>query len=326
MKCLVTGGAGFIGSHIVGRLLQNGHEVVVIDNESAESNDAFNWYEDHAENHVVDIRDFDACRPVFDGVEYVFHLAAHSRIQVAMQNPKECLETNIQGTVNMLECARQVGARRFINSSTSSLYGLVNEPPLKESMQPQCLNHYSASKKSAEIMCEMYHNLYGLRTISLRYFNVYGPRQPLKGQYAPVVGLFLEQKKRGEPLTIIGDGEQRRDFTHVDDVVQANINAMMTNYSGLSINIGTGTNHSVNDLAAMISDNTVYLPERPGEARETLADNERARLLLDWKPNHTLEDYINEELENSATLSRWQEQSNNQDESVLSRPDEVLPV
>ena len=186
-KCLVTGGAGFIGSHVVGKLLHNNHEVVVIDNESAESNEAFNWYEDHAENHVVDIRDFDACRPLFEGVEYVFHLAARSRIQLAMNNPRECLETNYLGTYNMLECARQVGARRFVNSSTSSSYGLFNDPPLEETMPTDCLNPYSASKVGAETLCHMYYRLHRLRTITLRYFNVYGPRQPLKGQYAPVI-------------------------------------------------------------------------------------------------------------------------------------------
>ena len=291
-KCLVTGGAGFIGSHVVGKLLQGNNEVVVIDNESAESNDAFNWYEDDAENHIVDIRDFDACRPLFDGVEYVFHLAARSRIQLAMQNPMECLETNYIGTYNMLECAKQVGARRFINSSTSSSYGIHNEIPLHESMQTDCLNHYSASKVGAETLCQMYNNLYGLRTITLRYFNVYGPRQPLKGQYAPVIGLFEEQAKRGEPLTIVGDGEQRRDYTHVYDVADANIHAMMTNYSGIVVNIGTGTNYSVNEVASFISEDTVTIPERPGEARETLANIERARTLLDWEPKITLEDYF----------------------------------
>ena len=291
-KCLVTGGAGFIGSHVVGKLLHNNHEVVVIDNESAESNEAFNWYDDHADNHVVDIRDFDSCRPLFDGVEYVFHLAARSRIQLAMQNPRECLETNYLGTYNMLECARQVGARRFINSSTSSSYGLLNDPPLEETMQTDCLNHYSASKVGAETLCHMYYRLYKLRTITLRYFNVYGPRQPLKGQYAPVIGLFEEQAKRGEPLTIVGDGEQRRDYTHVYDVAQANINAMMTNFSGVTINIGTGTNYSVNEVASFISDDTVTIPERPGEARETLANIERANNMLDWVPKITLEDYF----------------------------------
>ena len=291
-KCLVTGGAGFIGSHVVGKLLQGNNEVVVIDNESAESNEAFNWYDDHADNHVVDIRDFDSCRPLFDGVEYVFHLAARSRIQLAMQNPIECLETNYLGTYNMLECARQAGVRRFVNSSTSSSYGLVNEPPLTESMQTDCLNPYSASKVGAETLCHMYYRLHGLRTITLRYFNVYGPRQPLKGQYAPVIGLFEEQKKRGEPLTIVGDGEQRRDYTHVYDVVEANISAMMTNYSGMVVNIGTGKNHSVNEVASYISEDTVTIPERPGEARETLANIERANILLDWEPKITLEDYF----------------------------------
>ena len=291
-RCLVTGGAGFIGSHVVSKLLHNNHEVVVIDNESAESNEAFNWYDDYAENHVVDIRDFDACRPLFDGVEYVFHLAARSRIQLAMQNPTECLEVNYLGTYNMLECARQVGARRFVNSSTSSSYGLFNDPPLEETMPTDCLNPYSASKVGAETLCHMYYRLHRLRTITLRYFNVYGPRQPLKGQYAPVIGLFEEQKKRGEPLTIVGDGEQRRDYTHVNDVVEANMCAMMTNYSGIVVNIGTGTNYSVNEVASFISDDTVTIPERPGEARETCANIKRANNLLDWEPKITLEDYF----------------------------------
>ena len=292
MKCLVTGGAGFIGSHIVGKLLHNNHQVVVIDNESSEANDAFNWYEDDAENHVVDIRDFDACRPLFDGVEYVFHLAAHSRIQIAMERPLECLETNYLGTYNMLECARQAGVSRFVNSSTSSSYGLLNQPPLQEDMKTDCLNPYSASKVGAETLCQMYYRLHGLRTITLRYFNVYGPRQPLKGIYAPVIGLFEEQKKRGESLTIVGDGEQRRDFTHVSDVVNANICAMMTNYSGITVNIGSGKNYSVNEVAAFISDDTIKIPERPGEARETLADNSRAQKLLSWTPQTSLEEYF----------------------------------
>jgi len=292
MKCLVTGGAGFIGSHIVGKLLQNNNHVVVIDNESSEANDAFNWYEDDAENHVVDIRDFDACLPLFEGVDCVFHLAAHSRIQLAMQRPKDCIETNYFGTYNMLECARQAGVRRFVNSSTSSSYGLLNKPPLQEDMKTDCLNPYSASKVGAETLCEMYYRLHGLRTITLRYFNVYGPRQPLKGIYAPVIGLFEEQKKRGEPLTIVGDGEQRRDFTHVYDVVDANICAMMTNFSGITVNIGSGKNYSVNEIAAFISDDTIGIPERPGEARETLADNSRAQKLLSWTPKCTLEDYF----------------------------------
>ena len=302
-KFLVTGGAGFIGSHIVDRLLQNeNNQVIVIDNESAVSNEKF-YHNPLAEYHTVDIRNMDDCSPLFSGVDTVFHLAAFSRIQVAMQNPQACLDTNIQGTVNMLECARLAGVRRFVNSSTSSLYGLRNEPPLEETMPTDCLNHYSASKRAAEVMCQMYHNLHGLRTITLRYFNVYGDRQPLKGLYAPVVGLFLEQKKAGKPLTVVGDGEQRRDFTHVSDVVEANIDAMMCNFSGIEINIGTGKNTSVIELANMIGGEIEYIPERPGEARETLASVYKAAIALNWFPRKLIEDYIHETLENTPALS-----------------------
>lgn len=292
MKCLVTGGAGFIGSHVVSRLLHDGHEVVVIDNESAESNDAFNWYEDDAENHVLDIRDIDACRPVFKGVDAVFHLAAQSRIQLAMADPFDCVQTNVIGTCNMLELSREVGVQRFVNSSTSSCYGLNNTPPLVESMPTDCLNPYSASKVSAEKFCYMYYRLHKLRTITLRYFNVYGPRQPLRGVYAPVIGLFQEQERKGEPLTIVGDGTQRRDFTHVDDVVEANLCALKTNISGISVNVGTGKNYSVNEVAAMISDNVTYIPARKGEAQETLADNKKAKNMLGWEPTIDLQSQL----------------------------------
>lgn len=292
MRCLVTGGAGFIGSHIVGRLLRDDHEVVVIDDESAETNEFFNWYDDYAENHTVDITDIDACRPLFKGVDVVFHLAAKSRIQLTMNDPFGCMKTNVLGTLNMLELSREAGVQRFINSSTSSSYGLNNVPPLEETMPTDCLNPYSASKVSAETYCYMYYRLHHLRTITLRYFNVYGPREPLSGPYAPVVGLFKRQKEAGEPMTIVGDGNQRRDFTHVSDVVDANIAAMMTNYSGICVNIGSGVSYSVNDIAKAISNNHHHIPVRPGEARETLANIERARIILDWEPKENVIDWI----------------------------------
>jgi UDP-glucose 4-epimerase len=292
-KCLVTGGAGFIGSNLVDKLISFGHQVVVIDNESSVCNEQFYW-NDKADNHKLDICDYERTRPLYEGVEYIFHLAAHSRIQVAMKNPIEAMNTNVVGTSTVLQCAREVKARRVIYSSTSSAYGLKNTPPLHEDMQEDCLNPYSVSKVAGEKVCKMYYDLFGLRTITLRYFNVYGERQPLKGQYAPVIGLFLEQKKKGEPLTIVGDGEQRRDFTHVSDVVQANINAMCVNFSGIVVNIGTGVNHSVNEVAAMISDKHIYIDARPGESRVTLARNSRARFYLDWEPKVKLENWINE--------------------------------
>ena len=296
MKSIVTGGAGFIGSHLVDRLCELGHEVIVIDNESSTVHENF-WYNPKAQYNKTDISDYCGIRPLFEGVDYVFHLAAESRIQPAIENPLLCFNTNAYGTGVVLQCAREAKVKKVIYSSTSSAYGRKNVPPLKETMPNDCLNPYSVAKAAGEEMCKMYTKLFGLNTITFRYFNVYGPREPLKGPYAPVVGLFLRQKKAGQPLTIVGDGLQRRDFTHVDDVVEANIAAMnSTTGHGEVFNIGTGTNHSILELAKLISNFVKFIPERPGEARETLADNEKARNILRWKPTKHINDYIKENL------------------------------
>lgn len=295
MKSIVTGGAGFIGSHIVDKLIELQHEVTVIDNESAICHDKF-YYNAKASYYKLDISDYKSIRPLFDGVDFVFHLAAESRIQPAIENPLLCFTTNALGTGVVLQCAREANCKKVIYSSTSSAYGLKNNPPLVESMTEDCLNPYSVAKVAGEKMCKMYTDLFGLKTIIFRYFNIYGVREPLKGSYAPVVGLFLKQYKNGESLTIVGDGTQRRDFTHVNDVVQANIKAM--NYDGGChgeiFNVGTGSNNSVLELAKMISDNIVFVPPRIGEAKETLADNSKIKREFDWKPTKKIEDYIRE--------------------------------
>jgi UDP-glucose 4-epimerase len=297
MKCLVTGGAGFIGSHIVDSLLAKGHEVVVIDNESSEVHDHF-YFNDKATYHKLDIADYQATRSVYDGVDYVFHCAAESRIQPAILNPLLAIRTNTLGTGTVLQCSREAGVKKIMYSSTSSGYGLVNEPPLNETMLDDCLNPYSVSKVSGEKLCKMYNDLFGVKTVIFRYFNVYGNREPLKGPYAPVVGLFLRQHRAGQPLTIVPDGTQRRDFTHVEDVVQANLLAMEVDHEhyGEVFNVGTGTNHSVLELAAMISDNTVEVEPRIGEAYITLANNQKIRDILGWAPTKQIGDYVKEEL------------------------------
>ena len=305
MRSLVTGGAGFIGSHLVDKLLEMGHQVTVVDNESSICNEKFYW-NDKAWNVKADISDKQLMEQVFSCVnegmpkiDWVFHLAAHSRIQIALKNPIGCVQTNVLGTTTLLQHAREHGVKAFVNSSTSSSYGLKNKPPLSEDMTPDCLNPYSVSKVAAESMCKMYSDLFELNTVNLRYFNVYGERQPLKGQYAPVIGLFLEQWKRGEKLTIVGDGEQRRDFTHVRDIVRANIAAAerASDISGEIINVGTGTNHSVNQVANMITNGVhdfEYIPPRPAEARETLANISKAKKLLGYMPSIDLSDWIDE--------------------------------
>jgi len=291
---LVTGGAGFIGSALVDRLIALDHNVVVIDNVSATTNGQF-YYNDLACYHRVDIADYEAIRLLFDDVDYVFHLAAESRIQPAISNPLLTIRTNTIGTATVLQCAREAGVKKVVYSSTSSGYGSINTPPFEENMRDDCLNPYSVSKVSGEKLCKMYTDLFGLSTLAFRYFNVYGPREPAKGPYAPVVRLFLRQKSAGESLTIVGDGLQRRDFTHVDDVVNANILAMSSDQTGL-FNIGTGKNHSILELAKMISKDIVFIPPRPGEVKITLANNTKSRTLLGWNSTVQLEDYIAEEL------------------------------
>ena len=220
IKSLVTGGAGFIGSNLVDALLEQGHMVVCVDNESA-SNEEFYWNRD-AINIKADVTDYKIMRNCMTDIDYVFHLAAESRLQPAIENPIEAIVKNCVGTTTVLQCAREAGVKKVMYSSTSSGYGM-NSYPNVETQPDDCLNPYSASKVAAEKFCKMYTDLYGLKTVVFRYFNVYGERSPVFGQYAPVIGIFLKQKNEGQPLTIVGDGSQRRDFIHVKDVAAANM-------------------------------------------------------------------------------------------------------
>lgn len=289
MKALVTGGAGFIGSHVVDALIARGDEVICVDDKSAPQNDVFYWNE-AATNINADIRNLH--ESVYHGVDVVFHLAARSRIQPTVNNPSECFSVNVLGTQQVLEMSRRAGVKRVVYSASSSYYGHASKPPFLEYAPKGCATPYSLSKWQGEEVCDLYTKLYGLSTISLRYFNVYGPREPLKGEYAPVMGLFKRQKQAGQPMTIVGDGNQRRDFTHISDAVEANLLAAeRVNVTG-PVNIGTGRNYSINELAVMIGGDRLYVPERVGETRETLANTMRAREELGWAPKVSLEDYL----------------------------------
>lgn len=293
-KFLVTGGAGFIGSHVVDKLIEMGHEVIVIDNEYSDVHEQFYW-NPKTQNYRYDIRDYENTRPLYDGVDCVFHIAAEARIQPAILNPIEAVSINCVGTATVLQCAREAGVKKVIYSSTSSGYGF-NEPPNHENQPDDCLNPYSVSKVAGEKLCKMYNNLFGLKTVIFRYFNVYGERSPIKGQYAPVIGIFLRQRKDVEPLTIVGDGEQRRDFTHVSDVVQANILAATKDvdneFYGELYNVGNGINYSINEIANAISENQINIPARIGESRTTLANNGKLRTIFGWRPQVNLMDWI----------------------------------
>ena len=294
---IVTGGAGFIGSHIVEKLKRLDHMVVVIDNEYSD-NDNFHWRKDTL-NVNIDITDYKGLKKAFTGADYIFHCAAEARIGPAIENPVNALNINTIGTCNVLQCAREVGAKKVLYSSTSSGYGL-NEAPNIETQPDDCLNPYSVSKIAGEKLCKMYTDLYGLNTIIFRYFNVFGERAPRKGQYAPVTGIFLRQKAAGEPLTIVGDGEQRRDYIYVKDVANANIMAAISNPDddayGQVYNVGSGKNYSVNEIASFISDDTINIPPRVGEARNSLANIDKIQKTFAWKPEMNVEEWIKTQL------------------------------
>jgi len=293
-KILISGGAGFIGSHLVDAMVEKGHEVFVIDNLSTGKKENIN---PKAKFFNLDLRDFEKIKPVFEGVDFVFHLAALPRVPLSVAKPRETNEINVTATLNALVAAKDAKVKRFIYSSSSSAYGTDNDLPLKESMRASPISPYALQKYVGELYCRIFSSdLYNLPTVSLRYFNVYGPRQVEEGSYVPIMGLFLTQKKKGLPLTITEDGEQTRDFTHVSDVVNANILAMESDKVGKGevINIGAGKNCTVNKIAELVGGETKYIPARPGDIRDTLADIGLAKELLGWEPKTTLEDGISQ--------------------------------
>lgn len=283
MKVLVTGGAGFIGSHLVDALIARGHSVCVIDNFSTGKRENVN---PNAGLVVGDICNLKTVRDAMKGIDIAFHCAALPRVPLSIEKPLETHEANVNGTLNVLVAARDEKVRRVVYSASSSAYGNQETLPLREDMREHPLNPYALQKWIGEHYCRLFSELYGLQTVSLRYFNVYGPRMSSDGAYATVIGIFLRQRAAGEPLTIAGDGEQTRDFTHVDDVVHANILASESERVGKGdvINIGAGERHSVNEIARMVGGSTTTISARAAEARDTLADVTRARDVLDWQP------------------------------------------
>lgn len=303
MKSLVTGGAGFIGSNLVNKLLELGHEVVVIDDESAECHDSFYWNE-NTKNFKTSVNDYYGILDLFKGVDYVFHLASDARIQPSILNPYNSFKNNSLGIANVLEASKINNVRKVVFSSSSSIYG-NNPTPNVEFQKDDPLTPYSSAKLAGENLCKIYSNLYNLNTVSLRYFNVYGKNQPLKGPYAPVIGLFLKQKSNNLPLTIVGDGTQKRSFTHVDDIVNANIMAAGCtdrNTFGQVFNVGMDKNYSIIEIAKHISDNISFIPKRLGEGKETLPDISKIKSMIGWNPKIDLLDWISNE--NNTTFSR----------------------
>ncbi len=274
---MVTGGLGFVGSNLVDLLIDRGYSVTIVDDLSS------GIYENRnrqAKFAYADVRTL-LKAPLIDKFDVIFHLAAEARIQPSYQTALRWMQANIDGTAVVCEYAR-INNCKVVYAGSSSCYG------------GKFMNPYTFSKKQSEEMCEMYSKVFGVSTVVARFFNVYGPRNPLIGEYTPIVAKFKQLIANNKPLTIVGDGEQRRDFTHVYDICEGLIRLSEGEWSGEVFNLGTGRNYSINELANMFGGEKQYLPARPGESRNTLADISKTTRLTGWKPRYNLQDYIKE--------------------------------
>lgn len=294
-KVVVTGGAGFIGSHLTDALVAQGHAVCVVDNLVAGKLEQINL---EAKFVRRDVRDIRALVEAFSGIDTVFHLAALPRVPRSIEDPVGTRQVNLYGTMNVLAVAQAAGVRRVIFASSSSVYGDPVSLPVCEDAPLNPLSPYAEQKRDAEVACRIWSQLNRVQTVCLRFFNVYGRRLDPSGPYALVIGKFISQRLHDEPLTVCGDGEQSRDFTHVCDVVRAGVTAMDIPdefAQGTAINIGCGKPVAVNRIAELIGGSNwpvVHLPVRKGEPRRTHADITLARQILEWEPTIPIEEGI----------------------------------
>jgi len=306
MKVVITGGSGFIGSHLADLLVDSNYEVVVVDNLSIGRLENISHLLEHSKFTFLqaDITDFDAIEIVFKDADWVFHLAALADIVPSIENPTEYYQTNVNGTFNVLEACRKYNVKKIIYSASSSCYGIPNKYPTNESAEIRPQYPYALTKNLGEQLVMHWCQLYSLPAISLRFFNVYGPRARTSGTYGAVFGVFLAQKLANMPYTVVGDGCQTRDFTFVSDIVNAIIASASSNVSGEIINIGSNTTHSINRLVELLGGDVIFIPKRPGEPDCTWADITKAKKLLNWKPLVGLESGIEILLNN---LDYWKD-------------------
>jgi UDP-glucose 4-epimerase len=291
LKAIITGGAGFIGSHLADFLIDLNFEVLVLDNLSVGRVENINHllHLSKFKFHEVDISDFDSIEQFFSDTDWVFHLAALADIVPSIENPKAYYKSNASGTFSVLEACRKNNIKKIIYSASSSCYGIPDEYPTKEIADIRPQYPYALTKNIGEQIIMHWCNLYNLPSISLRFFNVYGPRARTSGTYGAVFGVFLAQKIANKPFTVVGDGNQTRDFTFVSDIVEALFAAAKSKVSGEIINIGSNNTYSINYLVDLLGGEVVYIPKRPGEPDCTWADISKAKKLLKWEPKVTLE-------------------------------------
>lgn len=303
MNTIVTGGCGFIGSHIVDRLLLEGNQVTVIDNFSTGRLENLEHQKDNSNLRIIeaDICDSATINPLFEGVDWVFHMAALADIVPSMQRPQDYFHSNVDGTFSVLQAARKAGVKRFMYTASSSCYGIPDTYPTDEKAEIRPEYPYALTKRIGEELALHWCKVYGLPVVSLCLFNVYGPRSRTSGTYGAVIGVFLGQKLAGKPYTIVGDGEQTRDFTYVSDIADAFITAAKSDVVGERFNVGSEHTYSVNRLVELIGGldaDVVHIPKRPGEPSCTWADTTKISQMLNWHPKVTLEEGIGHVLDN----------------------------
>ncbi len=304
MKVIVTGGAGFIGSHVVDRLLVDGHEVVVVDNYSTGRPQNIEHVAPRITAVEADIGQPGGWVGAFEGADWVIHLAALADIVPSIQNPDGYFRANVDGTFNVLQAARAAGVGRFVYAASSSCYGIPDDFPTPETAEMRPQYPYALTKMLGEQLAMHWAQVYGLPVVSLRFFNVYGPRSRTSGTYGAMFGVFLAQKLANKPFTVVGDGEQSRDFTYVSDVAEAVCAAARSDISGEIMNVGSGRTVSVNRVVDLLGGQAVHIPKRPGEPDQTFADIERITRLLGWSPKVPIEDGIARLVEN---IDYWRE-------------------
>jgi len=306
MKTLVTGGAGFIGSHLVERLLGDGHEVIVLDNYSTGRIENLSHLTNNSNLEVIeaDICDDRLIRPYFENIDWAFHLAALADIVPSIENPEKYFHANVDGTFSVLEAARNAGVKRFVYAASSSCYGIPDNYPTSESAEIHPMYPYALTKYLGERLVMHWGQLYKLPVVSLRLFNVFGPRSRTSGTYGAVFGVFLAQKLAGKPFTVVGDGTQTRDFTYVSDIADAFVEAARSDIVNEIMNVGTGNPQSVNRLVELLGGEVTYIPRRPGEPDCTHADTSKIEDLLGWKSSVSFEDGVKEMIKN---IDYWKE-------------------
>lgn len=299
MKTLITGGAGFIGSHLAELLIGKGHEVLVVDNLLSGRLKNLQSIADHPKFSFAqaDIRDTASLQPLFDGVDWVFHLAGLADIVPSIEMPAQYYSTNVTGTFNVLESARQNGVKRVLYAASSSSYGIPDIYPTPESAPIKPQYPYALTKYMGEELVLHWANVYKLPAVSLRLFNVFGTRSRTTGAYGAVFGVFLAQKLNGQPFTVVGNGAQTRDFTYVTDVAEAFLCAAESGISGEAMNVGSGNHYTVNRLVELLGGGIEYIPKRPGEPDCTFGDVSKIQRLLGWKARVTFEDGVGRMLE-----------------------------